>query len=176
MRQAKGPFSIKVNGTMVVGDACYFLDENNYHGVWGKARYDDGAFEVRDGLKFAVVGTAYGDGCYPSNKGLYFGVDAGNIAIAPMELCSEKGQAYVGMADDLVQVIDAVGEATIERDENGTIIVSYTTPSGKDECLLIYTGDDDEGDWDDTDDDDWPVDDADYYAEPADLDEFWDML
>lgn len=82
-----------------IGDPCYILPDEIYHGVWEKL-YDfkDGKICTKDG-KFVMVvgGTCSGDGCYEGHlrikdaKGdidsVYFDipVDAGVIAIVNME-------------------------------------------------------------------------------------------
>lgn len=80
--------TIKTNKGFYVGDICYALSDEVYHGVWGKAHYEDGEYEV-NGYKFAMGGTAHGDGCYCDKDGNVYGVDAGNIGVVPMELLRE---------------------------------------------------------------------------------------
>ena len=59
-------FTIVSKTSFYLGDLCYALKDEIYDDVWGKQyKYADGSFEVPGtGLKFAVVGTAYGDGEY----------------------------------------------------------------------------------------------------------------
>lgn len=75
-------------GTYYVGDLCYVLDE-----VWdevcdlmfaGKTT-EYGEFELADGRKFAILGTAYGDGTYDSNVGTEHAVDSGTIGCILVE-------------------------------------------------------------------------------------------
>lgn len=133
-------FTIKVNGKMYVGDLCYAMSREDYHNYWGAHNYEEGAYSTPDGM-FAMVGTAYGDGCYESDIDFAFPVDAGIIGICDGELV--KKDIAGGLYGDLGIIVDAEGEATIVYDD-GTIGIHYTTPIGKYEEIQIYTSDDDE--------------------------------
>ena len=72
-------------GRYYVGDLCYVM-----HPEWDEVcgimfdtpkpgAVQDGEFTLKDGRRFAVHSTAYGDGCYRSNKGTMHSVDAGLI-------------------------------------------------------------------------------------------------
>ena len=73
-------------GKYVIIDPCYVL-----HDEWSELcglffadkEYDcnEGEFILKDGRRFFIGSTAYGDGYYPDNKGNYYGVDAGCIGI-----------------------------------------------------------------------------------------------
>ena len=133
-------FTIKVNGKMYVGDLCYAMSREDYSNYWGAHDYEDGAYDTPDGM-FAMVGTAYGDGCYESDIDFAFPVDAGIIGICDGKLV--KKDITGGIYGDLGIIVDAVGEATIVYD-SGTIGIHYTTPTGEYEEIQIYTADDDE--------------------------------
>jgi hypothetical protein len=70
------------SGTYYVGDLCYVLHER-----WDEVceliidehRCLDGEFNLKDGTRFAIYGTAYGDGTYKDKSGKEYGVDAGSI-------------------------------------------------------------------------------------------------
>ena len=70
------------SGTYYVGDLCYVLHER-----WDEVceliieehRCLDGEFNLKDGTRFAIYGTAYGDGTYKDQSGKEYGVDAGSI-------------------------------------------------------------------------------------------------
>ena len=69
-------------GTYYVGDLCYVL-----HDEWDEVCELiikdgvclDGEFTLKDGRRFAMYGTAYGDGTYLDQSGNEYGVDAGSI-------------------------------------------------------------------------------------------------
>jgi hypothetical protein len=69
-------------GTYYVGDLCYVL-----HDEWDEVCELiikdnvclDGEFTLRDGRRFAIYGTAYGDGNYFDQNGKSYDVDAGSI-------------------------------------------------------------------------------------------------
>ena len=125
-------FTIKVSGKMYIGDLCYAMSDYDYHKVWGAHNYEDGMF--------AMVGTAYGDGCYDSNIGFAFPVDAGIIGICDGELVKKD---VTGPYGDLGIIVDAEGEANISYN-NGTISITYTTPTGETKYVDIETAYDDE--------------------------------
>jgi hypothetical protein len=88
-------------GKYYIGDPCYaikdenwipLLDDTGYLGLHKEkengeplVNWDDGLFSYRFRTCFAH-GTAYGDGCYMSNTGLEFGVDAGLLSIIPFDV------------------------------------------------------------------------------------------
>lgn len=63
-----------------VGDLCYVL-----HDVWDEVcsliSYDNiqSGYQLRDGRKFFLLGTAYGDGTYEDQNGRIYGVDSGTL-------------------------------------------------------------------------------------------------
>jgi len=77
-----GDISMMKAGTYYVGDLCYVMHE----------RWDevcdliivnrgclDGEFNLKDGTRFAIYGTSYGDGTYTDQSGNEYSVDAGSI-------------------------------------------------------------------------------------------------
>lgn len=79
-------------GKYYIGDLCYVM-----HDVWdecvdlmfppsqGYGPAVDGEFTLKDGRRFAVYSTKFGDGLYPSNIGAKFSVDAGCIGCIRVE-------------------------------------------------------------------------------------------
>lgn len=71
-------------GQYWVGDLCYVM-----HDVWDEvcrlvfptptSKRVKGVFTLKDGRKFALYSTAFGDGEYDDNKGNIYGVDSGSI-------------------------------------------------------------------------------------------------
>lgn len=85
------------------GDPCYVLGDEFYHEVWGGIyEYQDCIVkEPKTGMRFAVHGTAYGDGTYYGSDGNEFGVDSGTLALIPLELVEKRdgidfGGLYLG--------------------------------------------------------------------------------
>lgn len=119
---------IQSNKGFYVGDICYALADDTYHGVWGEADYEDGIYEVPGtGFSFAAAGTAYGDGTYQDEYGRVYSVDAGNIGIVPLELVEKNISSE--------NVWYTPGEATFEACEG---IFNIEMPDGDE--FTINTG------------------------------------
>lgn len=69
-------------GKYWIGDLCYVL-HSEWHEVCDLTISNDesldGEFNLKDGRRFAIFGTAYGDGSYKDQVGKEYGVDAGII-------------------------------------------------------------------------------------------------
>lgn len=122
-------YTIKSKTKFYIGDPCYALKDEIYDDVWGGANYADGVHtDPETGLQFAVVGTVIGDGYYSAgflnstpmgarNNYYAFPVDAGVIAIIPVELCDvEKLAEAVTEGDECGYVFNYDGEVSISRD------------------------------------------------------------
>ena len=79
-----------------IGDPCYVLQDELWDDICEQI-YKNGKetghiitveYKGRK-LSFLQCGTAYGDGCFPSQTGFEYGVDAGCLAIIPEELVHE---------------------------------------------------------------------------------------
>jgi len=74
-------------GKYYIGDPCYVVEDQN---DWIKLLEDTNYFKNKNqsykGQPIYCGGTAYGDGCYESNKGKCYGVDAGLLGIMPVEV------------------------------------------------------------------------------------------
>ena len=70
-------------GKYYVGDLCYVMDHDDWHQVCARTiqgeKIVDGEFELSNGRRFAIYGTAYGDGEYYDQYGHTYSVDAGSI-------------------------------------------------------------------------------------------------
>ena len=147
-----------------IGDVCYVLTDDVYHEFWGcKKKFADGIFEVPGmcGIKFAVGGTAEGDGCYADQLGHSFPVDAGVIGLVPIELVKNMNKAM-----DLGLVVNTPGIAEFKSDDG---IFSIVLPDGQTIEIDTHFN---EGEYqaDFYDDDDYDEDD-DYYDDEEDEDE-----
>ena len=111
-------FQINSQHGVYLGDLCYALSEDVYNNEWGeKGGYQDGAYrDSKTGLEFAMVGTAYGDGCYLGSDGNDYPVDAGIIGICDLGLVEKEEASRLGTF-----LYGWTGIVTIEYD-NGDII------------------------------------------------------
>ena len=70
-------------GEYYIGDLCYVMTDSEWSEVCKltiKGREClSGVFTLPDGRKFAMYGTAYGDGTYQSNENTFHSVDSGTI-------------------------------------------------------------------------------------------------
>lgn len=102
-------FELKA-GRYICIDPCYIYPDEEWSDLCGCFEYE--GFEKKKGncrsltpvsqcsglemfykdSRFIVIGTAYGDGCYPIKKGRQtigtLGVDAGLLAVIPLELAA----------------------------------------------------------------------------------------
>lgn len=110
------------------GDPCYVLGDELYHEVWG------GIYEYQDcivkdpktGMRFAVHGTAYGDGTYKGSDGEVFSVDSGTLALVPTELIWRKdgvddGCLYLGAGKAEFAEHDGVFYVTLPSGHHFTV-------------------------------------------------------
>ena len=91
-------------GVYYFGDLCYVM-----HNEWDEAcniMFDptngdpgEGVFALKDGRKFAIFGTRYGDGVYDDQEGREYCVDSGSIGCI---LLSD-------IRDDTYEVVTDVG-------------------------------------------------------------------
>ena len=78
-------------GTYWIGDLCYVMDAE-WDEVCDLTISDDnpcecveGEFTLKDGRRFAIYNTMYGDGTYPDQYGFKYGVDSGSIGCIRLE-------------------------------------------------------------------------------------------
>ena len=76
-------------GIYYIGDLCYVMDDAEWLEVCDLtiqgSRVIDGEFQLKDGRRFAMYGTAYGDGTYYDQYGHSYSVDSGSIGCILME-------------------------------------------------------------------------------------------
>ena len=76
-------------GTYYIGDLCYVINDENWKEVCALMFPDsqepykrtEGEMQLKDGRKFAIFGTAFGDGFYDHE----IGVDSGTIGCIKVE-------------------------------------------------------------------------------------------
>ena len=70
-------------GKYYVGDLCYVMSDDEWSEVCSITikgnQCIEGEFEFKDGRKFAMYSTAWGDGEYQDQYGNCYGVDSGTI-------------------------------------------------------------------------------------------------
>ncbi len=133
-------FKTKLNSKkgFYIGDLCYVLADDDYYGDWSNDFEDfEGEHEIR-GNRFAVAATMYGDGEYSDNEGQTYGVDAGNIAIVPLELCKTQDEEKLLKLGNVVKVNKIEMEAdngviTIDFGNDRTIVIDTTEEEGEDD-------------------------------------------
>ena len=136
-------------GKYYVGDLCYVLHDEwdevcellfagrNDHGC------NQGEFNLKDGRRFSIYNTAYGDGRYYDQNGGQYDVDAGSIG------CILLSDIDLNNTDNFTsggEIVEFSKDFTTSNDEDGNITI------GK---LTIATGDYDED----------PEEEDDYYYE-----------
>mgnify|MGYP006268650629 CR=1 FL=1 len=123
-------------GKYWIGDLCYVL-EKDWDEVCSllfskKNEMKSGEFELSNGVKFALYGTAWGDGMYQDQNGNSYGVDAGVIGCVKVEDLLRIGES----TSSLGNIHDFKEDFTTGYDE-GTIyfgdIRIDTDPSYEDE-------------------------------------------
>jgi len=137
-------------GQYLISDPCYVFDRERYDALLEETNYfglssvdpqfarGGGIFVDKvTGLKFAVVGTAYGDGLFSSNDGDTYPVDAGCIAIIPFGMLDTPYSPYGHGGAEFKE------DFAVEYLEDGTIKFGH---------VEIYTArdvDDKDDEWDD---------------------------
>ena len=110
-------------GVYYVGDLCYVLRER-WNEVCDLIIKDhqciDGEFELVDGTRFAIYGTAYGDGVFTDQFGNPYPVDSGSIGCVLWEEIdpgAEDDAMRLGIWHDFEEADFRTGE------EDGTIFI-----------------------------------------------------
>jgi len=124
-------------GVYYFGDICYVMKDEMYHGFWGdKCDFNDGVYDSPEG-KFAVAGTAYGDGEYKGSDGIRYGVDAGVLGIVPESMWKVDRKE----AESMGRVFDVQNNLRFEA-ENGEFSVNT---DGRRVVVNTRDGDEEEG-------------------------------
>ena len=149
-------------------DPCRVLSDDVYYNFWGKKKkFADGIFEV-NGFSFAVGSTAHGDGVYYDTDCHKYPVDAGVIALVPLELVEDKSGLRYG------NVFKMSGEAEFKCEDG---IFDISLPGNHQVHInTSYDEDDDYEDYEDSEDDEYnnvykAYDDEDAYDDDYDEDE-----
>ncbi len=152
-KKAQGTLKSKIG--FYVGDVCYEMTDEDYDADWHNKDYTDfeGEHELR-GHKFAIGGTAYGDGEYQDQIGHRYGVDSGTIGILPYELCKDKNPYELDKLGRFIRATSATFTA-----EDGVFDIEFST---KDYIHIDTNGWDEEEDedeecgyYDEDEDEDW---------------------
>lgn len=125
-------------GTYWIGDLCYVM-----HGEWDEVcalvinEGDpgggclDGEFTLMDGRRFAIFGTAYGDGEYPDNSGRTYPVDSGSIGCILLDDIDKQNPENAGW-NRWGNIVRMDADFECEVDDAGVIAIGP---------VLINTGD-----------------------------------
>ena len=115
----------------VISDPSYVLSDNVYRDFWIEQKHSAyGVFDY-EGSSFAVAGTAYGDGVYYDNHVNKYPVDAGVIALTPLELVSDEKGIELGefiineLGLNLGAVFEIPGEAEFMC-EDGVFDITFS--------------------------------------------------
>ena len=129
--------------TYITIDPCYVMRDDAYDILCDKMDFNTRAQIVEiEGHQMALSNTAWGDGCYDSNLGVSFSVDAGIIGAVPLELCCPEK-----LKEDFVKQNSFMMNDT-------SIAFSYDNGTFKFNELEIYTNYEEEEFDEDEDEDD----------------------
>jgi len=127
-------------GKYYIGDLCYAM-----HGEWDEVcglivddermKCLEGEFTLKDGRKFAMFSTAYGDGEYPDNEGHSFPVDSGSLGCILLEDIDRTDAAN---SDKFGAIVDFPEDFEVASERDGTVYFGH---------LAIRTGAEVENDY-----------------------------
>ena len=116
-------------GLYYIGDLCYVL-----HDEWDEVCdilfgdsedniIPEGEFTLKDGRRFALYSTAYGDGTYTDNEGNTYGVDAGSIGCIRIEdiRLTEQNHIKLGTAITFTEPFHTSSDGSLLRFGHVTI-------------------------------------------------------
>jgi hypothetical protein len=142
------------SGKYWIGDLCYVM-----HGEWEEVcdiiidghNVLDGEFNLKDGRRFAIYSTQYGDGEYATNEGKSLGVDAGCIGCIKVEDIDQdnpRNNLNLGMIVDFDSAFSTRGYEVSRSDWDGVIHIGH---------VEVYTGDmyEEEEDYYEDEEDEW---------------------
>jgi hypothetical protein len=88
-------------GEYFIGDLCYVMSDQEWLEVCDLtirgSRLIEGEFQLKDGRKFAMYSTAYGDGTYHDHYGFSYSVDSGSIGC--IRTADIKANKYTSLGD-----------------------------------------------------------------------------
>jgi hypothetical protein len=88
-------------GEYFIGDLCYVMSDQEWLEVCDLtirgSRLIEGEFQLKDGRKFAMYSTAYGDGTYHDHYGFSYSVDSGSIGC--IRTADIKANKYPSLGD-----------------------------------------------------------------------------
>lgn len=110
-------------GEYTISDPCYIIGREKYDRLleetqcWHLNGGDQRIFtDSATGLRYAIVGTAWGDGVYQDNLGNEYGVDAGCIACVPKSMCDMTPDRYA-----ITRLFET--EVEVDYEHHGGVIV-----------------------------------------------------
>lgn len=117
-------------GLYYIGDLCYVFNDNDWDEVCSLTIKGheclSGEFEFKDGRRFAMYNTKYGDGLYQDQFGNKYGVDSGSIGCVLVDHISR--QINTEEMEDLGAIVRMEHDfSTSGSRESGLIRISSTT-------------------------------------------------
>lgn len=117
-------------GKYYVGDLCYVM-----HDEWDEVcellfagrndhTVNDGEFQLKDGRRFSIYSTKYGDGVYYDNYGRVYDVDAGSIGcilLDDIDLTNTENFLESGNVIEFADDFETGGDRFTSNDWNGII-------------------------------------------------------
>ena len=117
-------------GKYYIGDLCYVL-----HDEWDEvceiifqtdhaSGVRDGEFTLKDGRRFAIYSTAYGDGQYYDNYGRAYPVDAGSIGCvleSDIDVGNPDNNLSLGSIVEFTTDFETSGDRFTSKDWDGII-------------------------------------------------------
>ena len=81
-----------------VGDLCYVMHDDEWDEVCALVPYDnsESTFRLKDGRRFFLLSTAYGDGTYFDHEGRSYSVDSGTIGAIKVDDIRDPEFARIG--------------------------------------------------------------------------------
>ena len=119
-------------GNYYIGDLCYVFNDADWDEICSLTIKGheclSGEFQMKDGRRFAMYSTKFGDGLYRDQFGNKYGVDSGTIGCVLVEhasrneRCTEEDMAKLGAVVEFKYAFSTQGDR-----ESGLIMIGSTT-------------------------------------------------
>jgi len=99
-------------GKYWIGDPCYVIDDSLWDEFCKVSIQNHKSVDVTEfqGVPMFAAGTAFGDGWFLGSNGYGYGVDAGMLAVVPIELCVKEEFEDLGTVHNFKQPFEAYVE------------------------------------------------------------------
>lgn len=106
------------SGRYYVGDLCYVMGDDEWAEVckivFSGSTFEQGEFSLKDGRRFAIYSTTWGDGVYADQASNEYSVDSGSIGCIRVE--DIRVEKYENI-EDLGAIHEFQGEFVTSRDD-----------------------------------------------------------